>query len=91
MTGTELAQIYEFSYEAIQRNLDGLTNDDSVLCPEPAGNCVNWVVGHMVTRRGLVLMVAGADGSVLTDDEAARTGGVRRRSAKEAARSTAPG
>jgi len=33
MTGTELAQIYEFSYEAIQRNLDGLTNGDSVLCP----------------------------------------------------------
>jgi DinB superfamily len=72
MTGSELAQIYEFSYGAIQRNLDGLTHEDSVLCPEPAGNCVNWVLGHMVTGRGLVLMLAGADGAVLTDDEAAR-------------------
>lgn len=71
MTGSELAQIYEFSYGAIQRNLDGLTHEDSVLCPEPAGNCVNWVLGHMVTGRGLVLMLAGADGTVLTDDEAA--------------------
>jgi hypothetical protein len=25
MTGSELAQIYEFSYGAIQRNLDGLS------------------------------------------------------------------
>jgi DinB superfamily len=72
MTGSELAQIYEFSYGAIQRNLDGLTHEDSVLCPEPAGNCVNWVLGHMVTGRGLVLMLAGADGTVLSEDEAAR-------------------
>jgi len=71
MTGSQLAQIYEFSYGAIQRNLDGLTHEDSMLCPEPAGNCVNWVLGHMVTERGLVLMLAGTDGSVLSEDEAA--------------------
>ena len=40
-------------------------------CPEPAGNCINWVLGHMVTGRGLVLMLAGAEPAVLTDDEAA--------------------
>ena len=71
MTGSELAQIYEFSYGAIQRNLDGLTHEDSMLSPEPAGNCINWVLGHMVTGRGLVLMLAGALPTVLTDDEAA--------------------
>jgi predicted RNA polymerase sigma factor len=71
MTGSELAQIYEFSYGAIQRNLDGLTHEDSMLSPEPAGNCINWVLGHMVTGRGLVLMLAGASPTVLTDDEAA--------------------
>jgi hypothetical protein len=70
MTGSELAQIYEFSYGAIQRNLDGLTHQDSMLSPEPAGNCINWVLGHMVTGRGLVLMLAGAEPSVLTDEEA---------------------
>jgi hypothetical protein len=78
MTGSELAQIYEFSYGAIQRNLDGLTHDDSMLSPEPAGNCINWVLGHMVTGRGLVLMLAGASPAVLTEDEAA---GYRRGSA----------
>ena len=71
MTGSELAQIYEFSYGAIQRNLDGLSHEDSVHCPEPAGNCINWVLGHMVTGRGLVLMLAGPASTVLTDEEAA--------------------
>ena len=78
MTGNELAQIYEFSYGAIQRNLDGLTHEDSMISPEPAGNCINWVLGHMVTGRGLVLMLAGAAPAVLTDEEAA---GYRRGSA----------
>jgi len=71
MTGSELAQIYEFSYGAIKRNLDELTHEDSMLCPEPAGNCINWVLGHMVTGRGLVLMLAGAEPAVLADEEAA--------------------
>jgi hypothetical protein len=78
MTGSELAQIYEFSYGAIQRNLDALSHEDTMISPEPAGNCINWVLGHMVTGRGLVLMLAGAEGAVLTDDEAA---GYRRGSA----------
>ncbi|HZM11058.1 MAG TPA: DinB family protein [Candidatus Limnocylindrales bacterium] len=78
MTGSELAQIYEFSYGAIQRNLDSLSHDDSMISPEPAGNCINWILGHMVTGRGLVLMLAGAAPAVLTDEEAA---GYRRGSA----------
>jgi len=37
MTGSELAQIYEFSYGGILRNLDGLTHEDSILSPnQPA-------------------------------------------------------
>ncbi len=70
MTGTEIAYIYEFSYGAIQRNLDGLTHEDSMLSPEPAGNCVNWILGHIVTGRGLVLMLAGAEPFALTEQEA---------------------
>ena len=40
--------MYEFSYMAINRNLDDLTHEDSVFIPEPAGNCINWVLGHIV-------------------------------------------
>jgi hypothetical protein len=49
-----------------------------MLGPEPAGNCINWVLGHLVTGRGLVLLLAGAEPCAPTDEEAA---GYRRGSA----------
>jgi hypothetical protein len=52
MTGSEIAQIYEFSHGAIQRNLDGLTHEDSMLSPAPARNCLNWVLGSWLQVVG---------------------------------------
>ena len=49
MTGNDLASMYEFSYLAISRNLKELTHEDSVLVPEPSGNCINWVLGHIIS------------------------------------------
>jgi hypothetical protein len=37
MTGNELTTMYEFSYGAIKRNLDGVTNEESLVIPDPAG------------------------------------------------------
>ena len=48
MTGNDLAKMYEFSYGAINRNLDGLSHEESLVIPEPGGNCLNWVLGHIV-------------------------------------------
>lgn len=59
MTGSELASIYEFSYGAIKLNLDGVSNEESLFIPQPAGNCINWVVGHIVAARNTALNLAG--------------------------------
>lgn len=32
----------------VRMNTDGLTHEDSLIQPEPGGNCLNWVVGHLV-------------------------------------------
>lgn len=38
----------------ILRQLDGLSNTDSLLQPEARGNCANWVLGHIIaTRKGM--------------------------------------
>jgi hypothetical protein len=29
-------------------NVEGLTQEDSLFQPEPGGNCLNWVVGHLL-------------------------------------------
>jgi hypothetical protein len=69
MTGNELAKMYEFSYGAIQRNLDNVSNEDSLVQPPGAGNCLNWVLGHIVVARNMVLSLAG--GAPVVADEVA--------------------
>lgn len=31
----------------LHRNVAGLTHEESLRSPQPGGNCLNWVVGHM--------------------------------------------
>lgn len=71
MTGSDLISLYEFSYGALNRNLDGVTNEESLLTPQPAGNCINWVLGHVVSARNLILTLAGGT-PVQIGDAAAR-------------------
>ena len=59
MTGNDLVKMFELSYGAINRNLQDLSHDDSLVIPEPGGNCLNWVLGHIVATRGAIFMLAG--------------------------------
>lgn len=43
-----------------QANLEGVSDEDSFRQPRPAGNCINWVAGHVVgARAGIVRLVGG--------------------------------
>ena len=70
MTGDDLAKMFEFSYGAIKRNLQDLTHQESVTKPEGGGNCLNWVLGHVVVTRNAILQLAGGT-PVLTGENAA--------------------
>jgi DinB superfamily len=52
-----LTKLFEMNYGALYRNLEGITHEDSVVLPEPAGNPVNWVVGHIVATRNRMFCV----------------------------------
>lgn len=41
----------ELNYGALFRNLEGITHEESLIVPETGGNCLNWVVGHIVAAR----------------------------------------
>ncbi|MGC4107412.1 MAG: DinB family protein [Thermomicrobiales bacterium] len=43
------------------RQVAGLTHADSLLQPQPRGNCLNWVVGHMAASREKMLSVIGEE------------------------------
>ena len=71
MTGNDLASMYEFSYLAINRNLKELTHEDSVLVPEPSGNCINWVLGHIISARGMMLLLTVGGTPLFSPEDAA--------------------
>jgi uncharacterized damage-inducible protein DinB len=56
ITSTEaLKMLYGFNYFLLKKNLDGVTHEESLLQPEGGGNCLNWVLGHIVATRDAAL------------------------------------
>ena len=62
-------QIY-YNLGALRMNLEGLTHEESLVQPQPAGNCLNWIVGHILANRAGILGLLGKD-PVWNEEEAA--------------------
>lgn len=41
--------------------LDGITHEESLVQPDAAGNCMNWVIGHLVAVYDNVLPMLGQE------------------------------
>ena len=50
-TAKSLAEYYGLTYRVIRRQLDGITHEESLVQPPFRGNCLNWVLGHIVVSR----------------------------------------
>lgn len=46
-------------HDVVRRNLDGLTQADSLIQPRPAGNCLNWVIGHLLLVHNRAVSLVG--------------------------------
>ena len=62
---------YDINVQVIRMQTNGLTQADSLLQPPVRGNCMNWVLGHIIVGRDRVLKHLG-EPPVLEDSEAAR-------------------
>ena len=47
--------LYDFNHVAITRNCEGLVHNETLIRPQPKGNCANWVLGHIVFNRSFIL------------------------------------
>lgn len=45
----------------VRGNTEGLTQEDSMIQPHPGGNCLNWVVGHLMCTWEMVLPMVGQE------------------------------
>ena len=54
-----IAESFTRNYHVIHRQIDGLTHEDSLRQPPFRGNCLNWVLGHIVASRNGALAALG--------------------------------
>lgn len=55
----------------LERNIEGVSHEESLMPPQPGGNCLNWVVGHLTRARNQALRLLGRDPLFRNDDFAA--------------------
>ena len=51
-----------FAQWAILRNLEGITDEEALVLPQPGGNSINWIAGHLITPRQSFLKAFGQQG-----------------------------
>jgi hypothetical protein len=54
MTPELLILQFDYSARTFELNLDGVSQAGSLFQPAPAGNCINWVAGHILRHRNPV-------------------------------------
>ena len=59
MNSADLTRLFRINHGALHQNLEGLTHEDSLVQPE-AGNCLNWVLAHIVSSRNGLFKVMGS-------------------------------
>jgi len=65
---TNLTIQFRFSHGVFQQNVDGFTHAETLEQPKPAGNCMNWIGGHIVGARNGVLRLLDRP-TVLSEEE----------------------
>ena len=71
MIASTLTKLFEINHQAILVNAEGITDAEALIQPEPGGNCMNWVVGHIVSSREGMLRLLG-EPAVLSPELAER-------------------
>ncbi len=57
--GQSLAIQFAYSDWTFRTNLEGLSTAESLQPPATGGNCLNWVVGHVLAARNHILALLG--------------------------------
>jgi len=61
MNAASIQKTFEFTYFVLTRNAEGITHEMSLAAPSPGGNCMNWVLGHILSTRSTILKLAGEE------------------------------
>jgi hypothetical protein len=63
MDAESIVYLVNFNSQAMGLNLEGLTQEDSLVQP-PSGNCINWMLGHLLVHRYRMLETLGEPAAI---------------------------
>ena len=46
---------FKYNYEVLKINTEKLNDEDGLIQPQKGGNCLNWVIGHIIATRETIL------------------------------------
>jgi len=61
ITKDEFANMIAMEHGILLKQVEGLTHADSLIQPQPGGNCLNWVIGHLVENLVDTLKTLGGE------------------------------
>ncbi len=64
-----LIELYKNNHEIIHKQLNEISQEESLLQLPFRGNCMNWVVGHILGVRGEALELIGLPGTLNAAEE----------------------
>ena len=82
MDRDNLKRLYGINFYAAEKNIEGLTDEEARAWPE-GGNSINWILGHMVFARDLILQVLEQE-PILTEAQGKAYGRGSERQSEEA-------
>ena len=60
----DFIRLFSIENELIKNQTEGLSQADSLIQPQPSGNCMNWVLGHVLESQITMLTVLGGTSPV---------------------------
>jgi hypothetical protein len=60
----DFIRLFSIENELIKNQTEGLSQTDTLIQPQPSGNCMNWVLGHVLESQITMLTVLGGTSPV---------------------------
>lgn len=67
----DFIRIFSINHNVIKMQTEGLSQADTLIQPQPSGNCMNWVLGHLLDNQITLLELLGAQSPVDGEEQAA--------------------
>ncbi len=59
MFNKDTAEIFKLNKFVLDMNLKDITQADSLVSPQTGGNCINWILGHILVNRDVLREIVG--------------------------------